>query len=146
MLHDDLPHWRDGMRLLVCGGRDYDESALIFDVLTQLHNRFPLSAVIQGGAKGADQAAAHWAMLHGIHTLTYPALWRKEGRQAGFLRNARMLTEGHPDAVVAFPGGNGTADMVRKAKTFGLPVWKPMSPKSKPPFDGYRVATYNLVD
>jgi hypothetical protein len=26
-----------------------------------------------------------------------------------------MLTEGKPDLVVAFPGGRGTADMVRRA-------------------------------
>jgi predicted Rossmann-fold nucleotide-binding protein len=33
-----------------------------------------------------------------------------------------MLAEGRPDAVIAFPGGKGTADMVRKARAAGLPV------------------------
>jgi len=28
------------------------------------------------------------------------------------------------DAVVAFPGGNGTADMVRRAEAAGVPVWR----------------------
>src|SRR5262249_25506155 len=30
-----------------------------------------------------------------------------------------------PDGVVAFPGGTGTADMIRRAKKAGLEVWKP---------------------
>jgi formate dehydrogenase assembly factor FdhD len=32
------------------------------------------------------------------------------------------LSKGKPDLVVAFPGGRGTADMVRKAQTAGVPV------------------------
>ena len=42
--------------------------------------------------------------------------WKKYGKKAGPLRNQQMLEEGKPDLVVAFPGGNGTADMVRRAK------------------------------
>ena len=33
-----------------------------------------------------------------------------------------MLDEGKPDLVVAFPGGRGTADMIRKAEGAGVPV------------------------
>jgi hypothetical protein len=35
----------------------------------------------------------------------------KSGKKAGPLRNQRMLDEGRPDLVVAFPGGGGTEDM-----------------------------------
>lgn len=31
-----------------------------------------------------------------------------------------MLTDGQPDLVVAFPGGRGTADMVRRARAAGV--------------------------
>lgn len=31
-----------------------------------------------------------------------------------------MLSEGRPDLVVAFPGGKGTADMVRRARAAGV--------------------------
>jgi UDP-N-acetylmuramoylalanine-D-glutamate ligase len=34
----------------------------------------------------------------------------------------RMLKEGKPNYVVAFPGGPGTRDMVNKAKAAGVPV------------------------
>lgn len=33
-----------------------------------------------------------------------------------------MLSEGKPSLVVAFPGGEGTADMVRKARAAGVEV------------------------
>jgi hypothetical protein len=41
-------------------------------------------------------------------------------------RNARMLRQGRPELVIAFTGdlarSRGTADMVRRARTAGLPV------------------------
>lgn len=33
-----------------------------------------------------------------------------------------MLKEGKPDLVIAFPGGNGTKDMVTKARKAGIEV------------------------
>jgi len=51
-----------------------------------------------------------------------PAEWDKFGRRAGPLRNEQMLREGKPDVVVAFPGGRGTAHMVRIAKEAGIDV------------------------
>lgn len=44
---------------------------------------------------------------------------------AGLARNQRMLEQCSPSAVIAFPGGRGTADMVRRAEAAGLPVWRP---------------------
>ena len=44
------------------------------------------------------------------------------GKRAGPLRNQRMLDEGKPDLVVAFPGGGGTKDMVRRAVKAGVSV------------------------
>lgn len=50
-----------------------------------------------------------------------PADWKRFGRAAGVLRNTAMLAD-RPELVIAFPGGKGTADMVRKAKAAGLEV------------------------
>jgi len=50
------------------------------------------------------------------------ANWRTHGKAAGPIRNQQMLDEGRPHLVVAFPGGTGTADMVRRAKAAGVPV------------------------
>jgi hypothetical protein len=48
--------------------------------------------------------------------------WDELGKKAGPLRNQRMLDEGKPDLVVAFPGGGGTKDMVRRAVKAGVSV------------------------
>ena len=52
----------------------------------------------------------------------YPANWEEFGKRAGLIRNARMLTEGKPERVLAFPGGRGTADMVSRAREAGVEV------------------------
>ncbi len=51
-----------------------------------------------------------------------PADWDKFGKGAGPIRNQQMIDEGKPDLVVAFPGGTGTADMVKRAKKHGIEV------------------------
>jgi len=48
--------------------------------------------------------------------------WDELGKKAGPLRNQRMLDEGKPDLVVAFPGGGGTKDMVRRAVSAGVAI------------------------
>jgi hypothetical protein len=35
-----------------------------------------------------------------------------------------MLTDGQPHVIIAFPGGNGTADMIRQGKKAGVPVYE----------------------
>ena len=44
----------------------------------------------------------------------------RNGRKAGPIRNQQMLDEGRPSLVVAFPGGRGMADMVRRARNAGV--------------------------
>jgi hypothetical protein len=50
--------------------------------------------------------------------------WKRHGPAAGPMRNQRMLDWG-PDLVVAFAGGKGTADMVRRARAAGVDVIEP---------------------
>ena len=54
--------------------------------------------------------------------LAYPANWKKHGRAAGPIRNKQMLEEAKPDLVIAFPGGAGTANMVKQAREAGVKV------------------------
>jgi hypothetical protein len=80
--------------------------------------------VIAGGARGADTLAVQEARARKppIPVRVYPADWRRHGKAAGPIRNQQMLDEGAPDLVLAFPGGGGTADMVRRARRAGLEV------------------------
>lgn len=133
-------------RVLVCGGRDYgvtDETlrrastdsvrlaALKAERLRcvgKVHEVLaPLApdVVIHGGATGADSLAGRWALDNAVEQSVFSvskADWDKHGKAAGPLRNARMLAEGKPNLVVAFPGGRGTEDMKRRARAAGVEV------------------------
>jgi len=112
------------MRLLVCGGREFTDSDTLDAFLDAIHlgNRGPVELVIHGAARGADTMAGQWAQRRGIACIAYKADWKHEGRAAGPIRNKRMLDEGSPDLVVAFPGGRGTANMVGQARERGFEI------------------------
>jgi YspA, cpYpsA-related SLOG family len=110
------------MRVLVCGGRDFNNPAWLNITLNELSRDAGWTTIIEGGARGADRQAREWALDNGLDVQTFDADWHAHGRAAGPLRNQRMLDEGQPDLVVAFPGGRGTADMVRQARARGITV------------------------
>ena len=113
------------MRVLVCGGRNYDDQFSVSRTLNALRILSPISLLIYGGSRGADDLGRGWAEGQGISTMCFPADWEAHGPAAGPIRNTWMLREGKPDIVVAFPGGKGTADMVRKARAAGVRVFEP---------------------
>ncbi len=108
--------------VLVCGGRDYGDRDQLFRVLDAAHFANPIVCLIHGAAPGADSLAGEWANHRKVLCMPYPADWSKHGRAAGPIRNQRMLDEGRPHLVIAFPGGKGTADMIKKAEGAGIPV------------------------
>jgi predicted Rossmann-fold nucleotide-binding protein len=110
------------MRVLVCGGRNFDDFIRVSMVLDRLHTSQGIDVLIEGGAAGADRLASQWAWHCGVATERYEADWENQGSFAGPARNKRMLDEGKPDLVIAFPGGRGTADMVKKARKAGVKV------------------------
>lgn len=112
------------MRVLVCGGRDFVDSSLLWGALDVLHRKVPLDTmtVIQGGAHGADQIAREWCKSRCVPYDNYPADWDKHGKAAGPLRNQKMIDAGKPDLVMAAPGGRGTEDMIKRAVAARVPV------------------------
>jgi len=110
------------MRVLVCGGRDYQNRDAVFDALNELARQHGWLTIIEGGAKGADSLAREWARLRYHGLVTVPANWQLYGTSAGPIRNEEMLKSGEPDLVLAFPGGRGTADMIHRAEAAGVPV------------------------
>jgi hypothetical protein len=110
------------------------------DDLARLHslrNTHTITEVVSGGATGADSEGERWAEQHGIPVKRFPAQWQdlshpdaiirtrgdgtKYDARAGFRRNAQMAQ--YADAVVLFPGGNGTRDMARTAAHYGLEIF-----------------------
>lgn len=111
-------------RIIVCGGRDFTDRELLEGTLDAIMGRWGDMMLIHGAARGADRMASNWAFARGIPQWHFPADWKRYGKGAGPMRNQQMLDEGNPSLVVAFPGGDGTADMVRRAKAAGVAVYR----------------------
>lgn len=112
------------MRVLVCGGRDYDDYFNIIRVLDGINKRHPITALGHGDAPGTDRLAGRWARFRKKEWAIkeYPADWDKHGKAAGIIRNREMNHKFKPWLVVAFPGGNGTRDMVNVARKANVKV------------------------
>ena len=114
------------MRVIVCGGRDFDDRDSAFAALDRLHAETPITLVVHGGARGADTMAGEWAVARSISVEVYAADWQRHRRSAGPKRNQQMADAG-ADLCVAFPGGKGTADMVRRATAAQITVVAPLA-------------------
>lgn len=114
------------MRVLVCGGRDYDDWRQVVLALSNYNMDNKISLIISGGANGADFLGRVYAKYYDLPHQEFIADWRALGKKAGIVRNQQMIDIGKPDIVFAFPGGKGTADMVQRAEKAGIPVikWK----------------------
>jgi hypothetical protein len=85
------------MRLLVCGGRNYDEREMVWRTLDQYQENYGPLTVIQGGAPGADHWAREWAHqqipAQEVTLVSVPADWEKWGTAAGPKRNQMCWTK-----------------------------------------------------
>lgn len=115
------------MRVIVCGGRDFwktpDDPVRLYAALDAVHAETPITHLWHGNARGADTLAGIWASQRKVKVTAVPAQWSKHGKRAGPIRNQNMLGQGI-DMVIAFPGGRGTADMVRRAEKANVLVHK----------------------
>lgn len=109
------------MKTIIAGGRDYQLSHEDHKALNRLRESIPITEVVCGMARGADLGGHAWAKVLGIPIAEFPARWNLHGKRAGPMRNQEMAK--YAEALVAFPGGNGTADMVRQALGAGLLVY-----------------------
>lgn len=114
------------MSVLVCGGRSYNDYRKVCEVLNDVWQQSGEAlTIIEGGANGADHLASLWSLANQhVKLVTYKANWTEHGKSAGVVRNNKMLKEGKPDLVVAFPGGRGTAHMVSIAEKAGVKVMR----------------------
>ena len=111
------------MKVLVCGGRDYRWRSVVYNALDRFDAKHGIELIITGAAMGADQLAETWAGLRYKPYVGVPADWKANGKAAGPMRNQIMLEKWEPDCVIAFPGGSGTEDMIKRAEAAGLNVW-----------------------
>lgn len=119
-MFDVIPN--NDQRWLICGGRDFADGEMFNSAMGDLVRLKGMPRlIIEGGANGADGMARDWAKRHALDLWTEHADWKTHGPAAGPIRNAKMLIH-TPHLVVAFPGGKGTADMVRRSREAGVDV------------------------
>lgn len=110
------------MRTIIAGSRTITTRQVVHDGLDRLFTSTMPTVVLSGTARGPDTFGEWWAIHHGIRVEQHPALWDKEGRSAGYKRNARMATRA--DALAAFYDGEskGTKHMIDLARANNLAV------------------------
>lgn len=108
------------MKVIIAGGRDFKPEDKDWDALNTLRFYFPITEVVCGLAKGADTFGKTWATSLEIPVVDFPADWQSHGKAAGHIRNREMAAYG--DALIAFPGGRGTANMITEARKLNLEV------------------------
>lgn len=110
------------MKLAIIGSRDFTDYARLCAVLAKV--KTPLTAIISGGARGADALGARYAREHNIPLIEYPAQWKRADgttdRGAGMRRNTDIVNAA--DSLLAFWDGHsrGTEDSIRKAIDRGI--------------------------
>lgn len=108
------------MKVAVTGGRNWRMLQQDRDELREALVRLGATALFHGGCRGVDTDAAAVAHSMGLEVQEFDAPWAEMGRSAGPRRNAAMVASA--DALIAFPGGRGTGDCVRRAQRAGLPI------------------------
>lgn len=126
-----------GFVVICCGGRDYQDRDRVFAALDKAHAKRPITLLVHGACMdpkthklaGADRWADEWAREHGVEPELHPASWEMWGKAAGPMRNKQMAEAG-AHVCIAFPGGAGTANMVRNARARDIVVWEPYPMKA----------------
>ena len=110
------------MKVIIAGGRDFDDYALMKRKLDHLFSKRMPDEIVSGGARGADALGEDYSKECGIPLKIFKADWEKHGRAAGHIRNAEMADYG--THLVAFWDGvsRGTKNMIETAKKKGLDV------------------------
>jgi hypothetical protein len=112
------------------GGRDYSDRENVLQVVTALAVFYGSELrAMDGAARGADTLFHEAAVSLGVKCKRFPADWDAHPKAAGHIRNQEMVdylvmcrSKGHSVQVVAFPGGNGTANMIERAERAGIDV------------------------
>lgn len=125
------------LRVAVTGGRDHVISnkeartfrrALTAQLISCPHASWLV--VVHGACRGVDLEAARIAEAAGFPAIPVKAPWEPMKRllgeddprwkTAGHIRNWQLVSGA--DLLIAFPGGSGTADCIRRAEAAGVPV------------------------
>ena len=108
------------MKVIIAGSRTFTDYQFLCQVLAP--DRYRITQVITGGARGADQLGYRWAWKHAVKHQLFRADWERFGKSAGVRRNYQMAQAG--DMLLAFWDGRsaGTQHMISCMQQLGKPV------------------------
>lgn len=107
------------MKLAIIGSRGFADYALLSATLAAWP--VPLTAIVSGGAAGADELAARFGAEHGVPLEIFLPDYARYGRLAPIQRNGLIISAS--DQVLAFwdSHSRGTQHALRLAKRLGKP-------------------------
>ena len=112
-------------KLIIAGGRDFNDAALLERVLIAMSDTEYADkaiSIVSGMARGADVLGYAFAKAHSIKCYEFYANWDMYGKSAGHRRNEQMGR--FSDGLLAFHDGvsRGTAGMISFMRTLNKPV------------------------
>ena len=119
MAMNELPFFR----VIIAGTRtfsNYEQLRTTCNNLLSEKQRTHTIVVISGTARGADQLGERYAKERGFQLRHFPADWERNGKAAGYIRNAKMAD--NADALIVFWDGQsrGTKNMIDIARRKSL--------------------------
>lgn len=110
-----------GMKVIIAGGRDIQPSfSEIWNAV--INSGYFVEEIVSGCADGVDHQGELYAENFDIPLKKFPANWNHYGALAGPIRNLQMAR--YADALIAFPGGKGTANIIRQMEKQKKPVYR----------------------
>lgn len=108
---------------VITGGSGFANVVSIETFLEQCREHKGITKLIVSGASRAEKISASWARSNGIKVVTFDLDYTMPRKEAVAERNKMMLNK-YVDFVVAFPGGDSTADMCAQADALGIQVYR----------------------
>ena len=109
------------MKLAIVGSRTFNDYNVLCDFIEEKYDVSKISAIVSGGAKGADALGERFANDYCKELIVFPAEWKKYGKRAGFIRNVDIIKE--CDECVCFWDGqsHGTKHDIDLCKEMNKP-------------------------
>lgn len=95
---------KKNIKLIVAGSRSIEEKEIIYESIDRMVKEHYFDAksleIVSGGAIGPDRIGEQYAADRGLNVHSFPANWKKNGKAAGPIRNAKMAK--FADALILF--------------------------------------------
>ena len=113
------------MKVIVAGGRDFNDYELLKETLDNFQQEYGnIAEVVSGGARGSDKLGEQYANENNIPIKRFVPDWEGLGKKAGFVRNRKMgdYAKEHNGMLVAFwdKQSRGTKGMIDYSTKIGL--------------------------